>query len=154
MKIKPLADRVVLKSVEIEEKSAGGIILAASAQEKPQMATVIAVGPGGVIDGKEVAMYVKEGQQVIYSKYAGTEVTSVTLGKNITYINENAFKFSDKLKTITINSKLLKSGSVEYGAFDKVPDSCVITVPKKKLKGYKKIFKAAGLSSKVKIKGK
>ncbi|MBP5555650.1 MAG: leucine-rich repeat protein, partial [Lachnospiraceae bacterium] len=86
--------------------------------------------------------------------YAGTEVTTVTLGKNIEYINQTAFQFSDKLKSITINSKLLKSGNVEYGAFDKVPDSCVITVPKKKLKGYKKIFKAAGLSSKVKIKGK
>ena len=69
-------------------------------------------------------------------------------------IAKNAFKGCKKLKTITINSKLLKSGSVEYGAFDKVPDSWVITVPKKKLKGYKKIFKAAGLSSKVKIKGK
>ena len=92
--------------------------------------------------------------KVTMFEYAGTEVTSVTLGKNIEYINRNAFQFSDKLKTITINSKLLKSGSVEYGAFDKVSDSCVITVPKKMLKGYKKIFKAAGLSSKVKIKGK
>ncbi len=86
--------------------------------------------------------------------YAGTDVTSVTLGKNIEYINQTAFMFSDKLKSITINSTLLKSGCVEYGAFDKVPNSCVITVPKKKLKGYKKIFKAAGLSKKVKVKGK
>ena len=74
MKLKPLADRVVLKSVEIEEKSAGGIILAASAQEKPQIAEVVAVGPGGLVDGKEVKMYVKVGDKVIYSKYSGTEV--------------------------------------------------------------------------------
>jgi chaperonin GroES len=74
MKIKPLADRVVLKSVEIEEKSAGGIILAASAQEKPQVAEVVAVGPGGLVDGKEVKMYVKVGDKVIAGKYSGTEV--------------------------------------------------------------------------------
>ena len=92
--------------------------------------------------------------KVTMFEYAGTEVTTVTLGKNITYINENAFKFSDKLKTIKINSKLLKSGNIEYGAFEKVPASCVITVPKKKVKGYKKIFQAAGLNTKVKIKSK
>ena len=86
--------------------------------------------------------------------YAGTEVTTVTLGKNIEYINQTAFQFSDKLKSITINSKLLKSGNIEYGAFEKVPASCVITVPKKKVKGYKKIFQAAGLNTKVKIKSK
>lgn len=74
MKLVPLADRVVLKQVEAEETTKSGIILAASAQEKPQEAEVIAVGPGGVVDGKEVTMQVKEGQKVIYSKYAGTEV--------------------------------------------------------------------------------
>ena len=79
MKLKPLADRVVLKSVEIEEKSAGGIILAASAQEKPQIAEVVAVGPGGLVDGKEVKMYVKVGDKVIAGKYSGTEVK---LGKD------------------------------------------------------------------------
>ena len=73
MKLKPLADRVVLKSLEAEEVK-GGIILPGSAQEKPQMAEIIAVGPGGVVDGKEIKMYVKEGDKVIYSKYAGTEV--------------------------------------------------------------------------------
>ncbi len=73
MKLKPLSDRVVLKSIETEQVK-GGIILPGSAQEKPQMALVIAVGPGGIVDGKEVAMYVKEGDRVIYSKYAGTEV--------------------------------------------------------------------------------
>lgn len=74
MKLVPLSDRVVLKQVEAEETTKSGIILASSAQEKPQEATVIAVGPGGVVDGKEVKMQVKTGQKVIYSKYAGTEV--------------------------------------------------------------------------------
>ena len=74
MTIKPLADRVVLKAVEVEETTKSGIILAASAQEKPQVAEVVAVGPGGVVDGKEVTMYVKPGDKVITSKYTGTEV--------------------------------------------------------------------------------
>lgn len=74
MKIKPLADRVVLKAVELEETTKSGIILAASAQEKPQVAEVIAVGPGGVIDGKEIKMYVNVGDKVITGKYTGTEV--------------------------------------------------------------------------------
>ena len=74
MKLKPLADRVVLKSIETEEVTKGGIVLPGSAKEKPQMAEVIAVGPGGLVDGKEVTMNVKPGQKVIYSKYAGTEV--------------------------------------------------------------------------------
>lgn len=74
MTIKPLADRVVLKSVELEETTKSGIILAASAQEKPQVAEVVAVGPGGVIDGKDIKMHVKVGDKVITSKYSGTEV--------------------------------------------------------------------------------
>ena len=74
MKIIPLADRVVIKAVEVEETTKGGLILTGSAKEKPQVAQVIAVGPGGVVDGKEVAMQVKEGQKVVYSKYAGTEI--------------------------------------------------------------------------------
>ena len=74
MKLVPLLDRVVIKQLEAEEKTKSGIILASAAQEKPQEAVVVAVGPGGVIDGKEVVMQVKEGQTVIYSKYAGTEV--------------------------------------------------------------------------------
>ena len=74
MTLKPLGDRVVLKFTEIEETSKGGIILAASAQEKPQIAEIIAVGPGGIVDGKEVPMYVKAGDKVILSKYSGTEV--------------------------------------------------------------------------------
>lgn len=74
MTIKPLSDRVVVKLVEAEEKTVSGIILAASAQEKPQIAEVVAVGPGGMVDGKEVEMYVKVGDKVITSKYSGTEV--------------------------------------------------------------------------------
>ena len=74
MKLVPLSDRVVLKQCEAEETTKSGIILTSSAQEKPQEAEVIAVGPGGVVDGKEVKMEVKVGDQVIYSKYAGTDV--------------------------------------------------------------------------------
>ncbi len=74
MKLSPLGDRVVLKQLEAEETTKSGIVLPGSSQEKPQEAEVIAVGPGGVIDGKEVKMQVEVGQKVIYSKYAGTEV--------------------------------------------------------------------------------
>lgn len=74
MKLKPLADRVVIQSLESEEVTKGGIVLPGTAKEKPQMAEVLAVGPGGVVDGKEVTMHVKVGDKVIYSKYAGTEV--------------------------------------------------------------------------------
>ena len=74
MKLMPLTDRVVLKQLEAEETTKSGIILTGTAQEKPQEAEVIAVGPGGVVDGKEVTMQVAVGQKVIYSKYAGTEV--------------------------------------------------------------------------------
>lgn len=74
MTLKPLGDRVVLKFTQAEETSKGGIILAASAQEKPQIAEVIAVGPGGMVDGKEVTMQLKTGDKVILSKYSGTEV--------------------------------------------------------------------------------
>ena len=74
MKLVPLGDRVVLKQLEAEETTKSGIVLPGQAQEKPQQAEVIAVGPGGVIDGKEVTMQVKAGDKVIYSKYSGTEV--------------------------------------------------------------------------------
>ena len=74
MKLVPLGDRVVLKQTEKEETTKSGIVLAAKAQEKPVTAEVIAVGPGGMVDGKEVTMQVKVGDQVIYSKYAGNEV--------------------------------------------------------------------------------
>ncbi len=74
MKLKPLGDRVVLKFTEAEETSKGGIILASAAQEKPQVAEVISVGPGGNVDGKEIKMEVKKGDKVILNKYSGTEV--------------------------------------------------------------------------------
>lgn len=74
MKIRPLFDRVVIKSCEVEETTKGGLILTGNAKEKPQMAEVIAVGPGGVVDGKDVTMSVNVGDKVIYSKYAGNEV--------------------------------------------------------------------------------
>ena len=74
MKIIPLADRVVIKTVEVEETTKGGLILTGSAKEKPQVCEVIAVGPGGVVDGNEVKMVVKPGDKVVVAKYAGTEV--------------------------------------------------------------------------------
>lgn len=74
MKLKPLSDRVVIKAIEAEETTKGGIILTASAKEKPSIAEVVEVGPGGLVDGKEVVMTVKKGDKVITSKYSGTEV--------------------------------------------------------------------------------
>ena len=74
MKIRPLGDRVVIKRLEAEETTKSGIVLPNAAKEKPQMAEVIAVGPGGMVDGKEVKMEVKVGDKVIFSKYSGNEV--------------------------------------------------------------------------------
>ena len=74
MKLKPLADRVVVKMIEAEETTKSGIVLPGSAQEKPQIAEIVEVGPGGNVDGNEVVMQVKPGDKVIVSKYAGTEV--------------------------------------------------------------------------------
>ena len=74
MKLKPLADRVVLKMTEAEETTKSGIVLTSAAKEKPQVAVVVAVGPGGTVDGKEVKMSVKEGDKVIAAKYSGTDI--------------------------------------------------------------------------------
>lgn len=74
MRLVPLGDKVVLKQLEAEETTKSGIVLPGQAQEKPQQAEVVAVGPGGTVDGKEVVMQVKPGDKVIYSKYAGTDV--------------------------------------------------------------------------------
>ena len=74
MTIKPLSDRVVIKTVEAEETTKSGIILTAAAQEKPQIAEVVAVGPGGLVDGKEVKMMLKVGDRVLTGKYSGTDV--------------------------------------------------------------------------------
>ena len=82
MKLTPLADRVILKMVEVEETTRGGIILTGSAKEKPTVAEVISVGPGGNVDGKDVVMTVKVGDRVITSQYAGSKVTL----ENVEYI--------------------------------------------------------------------
>ncbi len=87
MTLKPLADRVVLKLVKAEETTKGGIILPDNAKEKPQVAEVISVGPGGVVEGKEVKMYLKAGQKVIASKYSGTEVK--VDGQEYTIVRQN-----------------------------------------------------------------
>ncbi len=87
MNIKPLFDRVVIKPIDAEEKTASGIVLLAKDQEKPQMAEVIAVGPGGVIDGHEVKMEVKVGDKVLCSKYAGSEFK--VDGQNVTILRQS-----------------------------------------------------------------
>ena len=87
MSIKPLFDKVVVEAVKAEEKSKGGIILTAAAQEKPATCLVVAVGTGGVIDGKEVTMQVKVGDKVLLSKYSGTEVKLD--GKEYTIIRQS-----------------------------------------------------------------
>lgn len=74
MNLRPLGDRVIIQKIEAEETTKSGIILPGTAKEKPQMAEVIAVGPGGIIDGKEIKMEVKIGEKVIFSKYSGNEV--------------------------------------------------------------------------------
>ncbi len=87
MNLKPLSDRVILKALEAEEKTKGGIILTANAKEKPEMAEVVAVGPGGMVDGKEVVMTVKVGDKVLTSKYSGTEVK--VDGEEYTIVRQN-----------------------------------------------------------------
>ena len=87
MKLKPLADRVIIKMVEAEETTKSGIILTAAAKEKPEVAEVLAVGPGGVVDGKEVVMTVNVGDKVIMSKYAGTQVKID--GEELTIVKQN-----------------------------------------------------------------
>ena len=87
MKLKPLADRVIIKMVEAEEKTKSGIILTGAAKEKPEVAEVIEVGPGGLVDGEEVKMTVMKGQKVITSKYAGTEVK--VDGEEYTIVRQN-----------------------------------------------------------------
>lgn len=87
MRIKPLGDRVVLRMLEAEEKTKAGIVLPGSAKEKPQEAEVVAVGPGGVIDGKEIVMQVKVGDKVLTGKYSGTEVKID--GEEYTIVKQN-----------------------------------------------------------------
>ena len=87
MNLKPLFDRVVIKDAEMEETTKGGLILSGSAKEKPQIAEVLAVGPGGMVDGKEVEMIVKVGDKVLTSKYSGTEVK--VDGEECTIVRQN-----------------------------------------------------------------
>ena len=87
MKVKPLFDKVVVESVENEERTQSGFILPTASQEKQQMAKIIAVGPGGIIDGKEIVMQVKVGDTVLYSKYAGSEFK--VDGKDLTIIRQS-----------------------------------------------------------------
>ncbi len=87
MKLKPLADRVIIKMVEAEETTKGGIILTGTAKEKPEIAEVLAVGPGGMVDGKEIVMTVQVGDKVITSKYAGTQVKID--GEELTIVKQN-----------------------------------------------------------------
>ena len=88
MKLKPIADRVVVKLIEAEETTKGGIILTGTAKEKPQIAEVIAVGPGGNVDGKDIVMTVKAGDKVITSKYSGTEIKLDGVEYNIVRQND------------------------------------------------------------------
>ncbi len=87
MKLKPLADRVIIKMVESEETTQGGIILTGASKEKPEIAEVLAVGPGGMVDGKEIVMTVQVGDKVITSKYAGTQVKID--GEELTIVKQN-----------------------------------------------------------------
>ena len=87
MKLKPLGDRVIIKMMEAEEKTKSGLILTGSAKEKPEIAEIIEVGPGGLVDGKEVKMTVKKGQKVITGKYSGTEVK--VDGEEYTIVRQN-----------------------------------------------------------------
>ena len=87
MKVKPLFDKVVVESMEMEEKTQSGFILPTASQEKQQMAKIVAVGPGGVVDGKEIVMQVKVGDKVLYSKYAGSEFK--VDGKELTIIRQS-----------------------------------------------------------------
>lgn len=87
MTIKPLADRVVIKALEAEETTKSGIILSSKSQEKPQVAEVVAVGPGGIVDGKEIKMEVAVGDKVLTSKYSGTEVKLD--GEEYTIVSQN-----------------------------------------------------------------
>ena len=87
MKVKPLFDKVVVESVNTEERTGSGFILPSASQEKQQMAKIVAVGPGGIVDGKEIVMQVKVGDKVLYSKYAGSEFK--VDGKELTIIRQS-----------------------------------------------------------------
>ena len=116
MKLKPLADRVILKMVEAEETTKGGIILTGAAKEKPEVAEVLAVGPGGMVDGKEVTMTVKVGDKVITSKYSGTQVKID--GEEVTIVRQN-----DILAIVELNSATATRN--EKRRIDELPEAAV-----------------------------
>ncbi len=111
MTIRPLADRVVIKMVEAEETTKSGIILTASAQEKPSVAEIVAVGPGGMVDGKEITMNVKVGERVLVRKYAGNEVKvdgveySILRQSDILAVVETDSKASEKKPAVKKTAK-------------------------------------------------
>ena len=98
MKLVPLFDRVVLKPLVAEETTKSGIVLPGQAKEKPQQAEVIAVGPGGLVDGKEVTMQVKVGDKVIFSKYSGTEVEGESEKDKLVIVKQNDLKKNGSFK--------------------------------------------------------
>ena len=104
MTIKPLFDKVVIQSIEAEERTASGIILPSSSKEKPQMGKIIAVGPGGLIEGKEVTMQVKVGDTILYSKYAGSEFNGFRVGHcSVGVINRCTLAINKPLLNCVIN---------------------------------------------------
>lgn len=109
MTIRPLADRVVIKMVEAEETTKSGIILTASAQEKPSVAEIVAVGPGGMVDGKEITMNVKVGERVLVSKYAGNEV-------KVDGVEYSILRQSDILAVVEPDSKPAKAAAKKPAA--------------------------------------
>ena len=116
MKIIPLADRVVIKTVEVEETTKGGLILTGSAKEKPQVAQVVAVGPGGVVDGKEVKMTVKVGDKVLTSKYSGTEVK--VDGEECTIVRQSDILAVVEVYAFPFHLSLHYKGAIYYGKAD------------------------------------
>ena len=114
MKLVPLGDRVVLKQFEAEETTKSGIILAAKSQEKPQEAEVVAVGPGGMVDGKEVTMQVKVGDKVIYSKYSGNEVKLED--EEYIIVKQSDILAYCRVNMIQMKEEFIMAKDIKYGA--------------------------------------
>ncbi len=136
MTIKPLGDRVVIKMIEVEETTRGGIVLPGSAKEKPQVAGIVAVGPGGNIDGKEVVMQVKVGDRVLISKYAGTEIkinnveyTILKQNDILAIVNKSKNKEPEviPLWQKVLNTQKMPDDSLERGV-NKLADTVKITL--------------------------
>lgn len=129
MTIRPLADRVVIKAVEAEETTKSGIILTAAAQEKPSMAEIIAVGPGGIVDGNEVKMFVEVGEKVLVAKYAGTEVKvdgveySIVRQDDILAVVEGADEAKSAAKTAAAIEEPAETSNCGRGGRKKAADT-------------------------------